>query len=145
MNGDEYSTREFFLNADTVAFCDGKYYYYQEKGSITKKLTPKIFDVWDAGARLEKLLINNKFPKAIIRKFNRSRFNNYSHLLKRFELNRDKMTPQDTEQSVHNLKMYRNSLRIYKTFIDYIFRKEKIGSERIIVLFNLLKLKYRKK
>lgn len=145
MNGDEYSTREFFLAANKIAFCDGKYYYYQERDSITKKLSPKIFDVWDASERLERLLINNGFPKRIIRKFNRSRFGGYSYLLQKFDANRAKMSAQDVEQSIRNLQLYRQSLKLYKTFFDYIFRKEKIGYKRTIVLFNIVKITYTKK
>lgn len=145
MNGDEFSIRECFLDANMVAFCDGKYYYYQEKDSITKKLSPKIFDVWDASNRLEKLLIDNNFPKKVIRDYNRSRFNNYNYLIEKFELNRDKMSQQDIELSIKNLDSYRKSLKFYKTFFDYIFRKEKIGFKRTIVLFNTIKITYTKK
>lgn len=144
MNGDEYSIREFFLAANNIAFCDAKYYYYQEKGSITKKLSPKIFDIWDASKRLEQLLIDNKFPKKIIRKFNRSRFNTYCHLVKQFEANRNSMSSQDIKKSQENLDLYKQSLQIYKTFFDYIFRKEKLGNDRILVLFNTIKFKYKK-
>lgn len=145
MNGDEYSIRECFLASNKVAFCDGKYYYYQEQDSITKKLSPKIFDVWDASKRLEKLLIDNKFPKKVIRDFNRSRFDHYNYLLNLFEKNRSQMCPQDVILSQKHLDNFRQSLSIYKTFFDYIFRKEKIGLQRNIVLFSIIKITYFKK
>ncbi|EAL0349165.1 glycosyltransferase family 2 protein, partial [Campylobacter coli] len=56
MNGDEYSTREFFINSRYIAFAkNGVYIYYQNEDSVTKKLSIKLFDTFKGLYKLETL------------------------------------------------------------------------------------------
>lgn len=46
MFADEYTVRTFFLNCDTVAFCEGIFFYRQDNpDAITKKVSAKSLDV----------------------------------------------------------------------------------------------------
>jgi glycosyltransferase involved in cell wall biosynthesis len=56
MNGDELSTRKFFLAAKRVGFSYGRYYYRQHDESTTKKFSIKIFDTLKTDAMLRDLL-----------------------------------------------------------------------------------------
>lgn len=145
MNGDEFSAREFFLHANKIVFSDGKYFYYQNPESITKKISPKIFDVWQSGVQLEKLLIQNNFPKLVIRKYNRARFSQYCYLSDIYEKNKVEMSTDISRESAAGLQQFRDTLRVYKTFRDYLFRKEKWGGLRILVFLNFIKISYNKR
>ena len=142
MNGDEYSTREFFLDANKVAFSDGKYLYHQVETSITKKMSPKRFDTWNCDWRIENLLKENKFPKKIIRKFNRKRFNAYASQVRMYHKNYETFTNEEKQLVEKHLNLSLQHLSIYKVWYDYIFRKEKYGYKRVLVFLNFIKITY---
>lgn len=68
LNSDEFSTRKFFLNCKRIVFSAGTFFYRQRPNSITKKLSPKIFDFAETNRRLYLFLCENNFDKQIIDK-----------------------------------------------------------------------------
>ncbi|MBR4126026.1 MAG: glycosyltransferase family 2 protein [Alphaproteobacteria bacterium] len=63
MNPDELWTRELFLNAEKVAFCEGQYVYLRRKDSISNKMNAKSFDVFKVQQKLLELLKSHKFGR----------------------------------------------------------------------------------
>jgi glycosyltransferase involved in cell wall biosynthesis len=62
-NADEYTARVFFLHCQKVVFCDGQFLYRQDNpGAITKKITPKTFDLPYTFVQLAKFLLEQGFP-----------------------------------------------------------------------------------
>ena len=46
MNSDEYSSRQILYKADKVAFSRAKYFYRQHGESISRKVSPRLFERW---------------------------------------------------------------------------------------------------
>ena len=95
MNGDEYSARVFYLYANKIVFSKGIYYYYQIPSSITKKLTPRLWDIYKTPYLLEKLLIDNKFSNKLIYQVAESRVGLYNHLVAKYSENKGKISSKD--------------------------------------------------
>lgn len=56
MNGDELLTRQLFLRAKKVAFCNAKYFYRANPQSITQKFSIKAFDILETNNHLTELI-----------------------------------------------------------------------------------------
>ena len=97
MNGDEYSVRNFYLHANKVAFSKGTYFYYQLGSSITKKMTPKKWDVYWTPYLLEKLLIENNFDYDLVKNMQYTRLLLYKRLLNLYNRNKQNFSKQDQE------------------------------------------------
>jgi len=69
MNGDEYSVRLMYLNCEKIAFSGGIYHYLQRSGSITKKMSPRLFDVLVTFQKLLNLLVDNHFDRSMVADF----------------------------------------------------------------------------
>lgn len=67
LNGDEYTTRLLFLKAESVAFCDARYYYRNNQNSTTKKFSVKYFEVFYTQYRLYQLIKCNSFEEPIVK------------------------------------------------------------------------------
>lgn len=66
MFADEYTVRTFFLNCDTVAFCDGVFFYRQDNPeAITKKVSAKSLDVVYNNLMLWRLAKDHSFDEDI--------------------------------------------------------------------------------
>lgn len=98
MNGDEYSARVFYLYANKIAFSQGTYFYYQIPSSITKKLTPRLWDVYKTPYLLEKLLIDNNFPYYLISSIQSSRVSLYKSLLEKYEKYKKDISVEDRKK-----------------------------------------------
>ncbi|ASQ89943.1 hypothetical protein CHL67_02525 [Prosthecochloris sp. GSB1] len=61
MNADEYSVRVFLFSCRKVAFSGGCFYYHQHEGSITRKLSARIFDIPYTDYRLYDFVRNHDF------------------------------------------------------------------------------------
>lgn len=144
MNGDEYSARVFLLHANRVVFSEGVYFYHQVEESITKKLSPRLFDTWRSLMLLEILLKENGFSTYLIKQVNQSRFDTYAYLEAKFEQERVNLEPSECELVEKHLRENKNHLQRYYTFIDKIYRREKYQNNRQIVLFSCFKLRYKK-
>ena len=77
MNGDEYSCREFFLNANKIVFSKGKYVYLRRPTSITAKLSMRYFDRFLTEEKLHELVRKNHFEKKYKKIMNNSTLNIY--------------------------------------------------------------------
>ena len=146
MNGDEYSAREFFLNANKIAFSKkGQYLYNQISDSLTKKLSPRKFNIHKVFYRLEKLALERNMDKGIIKKINKERYAQLYNLSKEYVSNKHLLSKAEQELITSYLEESKNLLKYYKiSFFDNIFRKEKDGFGKFIVLFNCLKIYYKK-
>ena len=60
-NGDELSTRIFFLNSESVAFTEGKYFYRTMNESTSRSFSEKIFYTLDTELALLKIIYDNKW------------------------------------------------------------------------------------
>ena len=66
MFADEYTVRSFFLACDTVAFCDGVFFYRQDNpDAITKKVSAKTLDAVHNTFMLWRLAKENSFDETI--------------------------------------------------------------------------------
>lgn len=67
LNSDEYSGRQFFINAGKVTFCDGRFYYRQDNAdAVTKKTTVKTFDYPYTQLRLYQLLAAEGYAPEVL-------------------------------------------------------------------------------
>lgn len=94
MNGDEYSVRLMYLNCEKVAFSGGIYHYLQRNGSITKKMSPRLFDVLKTYQKVLKMIADNNFEQSTVSDFARYLFGiicvkiiNYIRFHKKFNKN----------------------------------------------------------
>lgn len=77
MNSDEFSSRQILFNASRVAFSDARYYYRQHKGSISRKISPKLWERLFVDKQIEEFVLSNySDDETICRKIVQSRFFN---------------------------------------------------------------------
>ena len=153
MNGDEYSARVFYLYADKIAFSKGTYYYNQISSSITKKLTPKLWDVYKTPYYLEKLLIDNKFSYDLMLSMQSSRESLYKQLVERYEqnkadLNKDEQTQIEALLKDNERLLKEIDISVYKpkkSFWHKIFSYKKNVDKVAIRILGFIKIKYRTK
>lgn len=145
MNGDEYSCREFFLNSRKVAFVrEGIYKYYQLETSITKKLSPKIFDTYKTFYKLEELAKKNNLKPSLIKIINKERCAQAYNLWEKYLKNKH-LFSQEEQQKIE--RCFEESYRLltsYKTFTDWFFRKGRDRRGKFIVILDSLKFYYKK-
>lgn len=98
MNGDEYSARMFYLYANKIAFSQGTYFYYQIPSSITKKLSPRLWDVYKTQYLLEKLLIDNDFPYHLISFIHNARLSLYNSLVEKYEKHKKDISDENRQK-----------------------------------------------
>ncbi|WP_185900150.1 hypothetical protein [Campylobacter sp. MIT 99-7217] len=145
MNDDEYSTREFIYYARKIAFCkDATYIYYQLDESLTKKHSPRKFNVYRVFMRLEELAKKEKMKKSLIKTINKHRYSEFYYLQNMYLQDQDKFSLEDQKTIQGYLDEHFASLKPYYTLADYIFRKERIMNKKFIVLFHFIKFQYRK-
>lgn len=66
-NSDEYTVRKLFLHCRKFAFCDGIFYYrINNPNAITKKMSLKLYDVFETNERLETLATEQNVSHASI-------------------------------------------------------------------------------
>lgn len=84
MNGDEFTTRKLFSLCNSVTFSEGTYFYVQHPSSITKKITPKLFDVYHTNVKILNLLIENTFETIVVHEFCLDKYRELFYGLLRF-------------------------------------------------------------
>lgn len=118
MNGDEYSARVLFLNANKIVFSRGTYFYMQNKNSISQKLSTRYFDVFKTEDKILKLLINNHFEKAE-RKLCKSRLLNlFIDRKLKYYIHKNEFSKEENLLIEEFLK-YAQTLVLKYAFIDY--------------------------
>ena len=133
MNGDEYSTRLFFLNANKVAFCTGCYKYIRRPTSITNKPSVKWYDVFKTEEKLSKLVRENKFDKESLKIVEKTTLYNYNSRLIKYCVDREIFSKAERKEIEAILKHGRllilkysgisqalkTSIKYYKIFLYY--------------------------
>lgn len=56
MNFDELATRYLYTLCNKVSFCSGEYYYLQHQNSVTKKISPRLLDIYAIECYIKQLL-----------------------------------------------------------------------------------------
>jgi glycosyltransferase involved in cell wall biosynthesis len=108
MNADEYYTRELMLLADSVAFADTEYFYRSTPDSITRKISPKLFETvitdWDtAGLLADSFGMGSDEHLRAQRNFHSGLLRNYIV----FGRHRRKLDPDQRKQVSRLLREYR--------------------------------------
>ncbi|EAK7042210.1 glycosyltransferase family 2 protein [Campylobacter coli] len=145
MNGDEYSTREFFINSRYIAFAkNGVYIYYQNEDSVTKKLSIKLFDTFKGLYKLETLAKSFNMFKDIIKKINQDRYKMFYSLQELYCKNKHNFNNEEKNQIERYLDENQKLLKPYRIIRDYFFRKERDKMGKSIVLFHKIKFYYKR-
>lgn len=147
MNGDEYSVREFYMNCNKVIFAsrDDVYYkYIQVPVSLTKKMTPRLFDIYKTHMKLEELAKKHKLPSKIIKKINRERYSIYKNLLIKYLKNKNSFTAKEQDTIEALLADNLSLLKPYKNFCNYFYYRLCDEKGKFIVLFSCFKIYYGK-
>ena len=149
MNGDEYSARVFYLHAKKIAFSEGTYFYYQLDSSITKKMTPKRWDVFWTPYLLEKLLIKHNFAYELIQNMENTRISLYNSL-KELYANSKKKLSLDDQKTVESLLQKNkellsafdiSKLKPKKSIWKKLFSVKVKGDKEIIRILGVIKIK----
>ncbi len=146
MNGDEYAVRACFLEANKIAFArEGAYLYHQVSTSLTKKLSPRKFNIHRVFYELEKLAIEKKLPKKLIKKINKERYNQLYNLSKEFEEKKHLLKEEEKRLIRSYLDENESLLSFYKSsFFDSIFRKQKDKFGKFVLFFSFFKIYYKR-
>ena len=144
MNGDEYAVRIFFLNSKKVAFSKkGKYLYHQVPTSVTKKMSPKKFDIFLVFLKLEEVAKRNQLKKSLIKKINRERYQQIHNLWQEYLENKNIFTYEEQKSIEAKFDKYEELLKPYKAFwIDSILRRERGRGYKAWILFDVFKIYY---
>lgn len=81
MNSDEFSSRQIIYKANTVAFCDALYIYRNHSDSISKKVSPRLWERMFIDQQIEEFTLSH-YPDSdqTCRKAVEARFFNFIHL-----------------------------------------------------------------
>ena len=149
MSGDEYSTRFFYLHAKKIAFSEGTYFYYQLDSSITKKMTPKRWDIFWTPYLLEKLLIEHNFAYELIQNMENARINLYKSLKELYINSKEELSLND--QKIVESLLQKNKkllsefdiskLKPKKSIGKKLFSVEIKGDKKIIRILGFIKIK----
>lgn len=136
MNGDEYSTREFFINSRYIAFAkNGVYIYYQNEDSVTKKLSIKLFDTFKGLYKLETLAKSFNMSKDIIKKINQDRYKMFYSLQELYCKNKHNFNNEEKNQIERYLDENQKLLKPYRIIRDYFLGKKEIKWENLLCCF----------
>ncbi|HEB9338999.1 TPA: glycosyltransferase family 2 protein [Campylobacter coli] len=145
MNGDEYSCREFFLNSRNVAFLKKSVYiYHQINTSITKKLSTKLFNTYKTLYKVEELAKKYKLKKTLIREINKKRYRETYNLWDRYLKNRENFSASEQQVIEGYFREDQELLQPYKAIRDYFFRKEYDKKGKFIVVFDKIRICYKR-
>lgn len=101
MNFDEVATRYLYTKCNKVSFCDGKYFYLQHSQSVTKKITPRLLDVYAVDFYIKKLLLDSKIYseyKDVFEKYMFGRLNKITNLYFDLQKNGHSLTSNDLKK-----------------------------------------------
>ena len=113
MNSDELKTREILLNSRSVAFSDAVYYYRSNPESITKVISPRIFDKTIVEGQIVRFA-EKHFPEnaALIEKLRRRHFSGLQYNIVLLEKEKNRFTQEEQEaiervlsESYHSIKV----------------------------------------
>lgn len=81
MNSDEFSSRQIIFKAKKVAFCDARYIYRNHNESISRKVSPRLWERMFVDQQIEEFVLKNYYDdEAVCRKAVQARFFNMVHL-----------------------------------------------------------------
>lgn len=97
-NSDEYTVRKLFLACRKFAFCDGIFYYrINNPHAITKKMSIKLYDVFQTNEMLEQLAQEEKVSHNIIITLRELALNDVAIRQKFLFMNGDELTKEEFE------------------------------------------------
>ena len=97
MNGDEFSARLFLLNANKIAFSEGRYYYNQIPTSITKKASVRYFDTFITDKKIYSLCKELNLDDMFIKKFRSGCLRKYAQHYFKFKRQKPEFSEQERE------------------------------------------------
>lgn len=95
INGDEVTIREMFIKSKRIAFSRGEYYYLQHNQSITKKIGPRYFDMFQSDEDMHDLLVKHDFSKDIIVEWQKLRIKKQANYRRDYLNNKHNLTPDE--------------------------------------------------
>ncbi len=104
MNGDELSTRLFFLESHSVAFTKAKYLYRSNYNSSTKKISEKYFYTLDTILALIKIINDYNLLSNILETQKKKYFNSIMSNKIALNLNKENLSKEEYNRVLHYLK-----------------------------------------
>lgn len=101
-NGDELSTRIFFMNSETVAFSEAKYLYRFYSDSMIREFSAKRFYTLDTDLNLLRILNANEWAKHILPSFAKRYFSSIFFTMVFYFKNEAKLSNEEK----NNVKKY---------------------------------------
>lgn len=95
MNGDELSTRIFFLNSETVSFSEAKYLYRFSSDSTTRGFSVKRFFTLDTDLNLLKIINANEWARHILPSFAKRYFSEIFSTMIFYFKNKSKLSNEE--------------------------------------------------
>ncbi len=113
MNSDELKTREILLNSHSVAFSDAVYYYRSNPESITKVISPRLFDKTIVEGQLVQFA-EKHFPEntTLVEKMRRRHFSGLQYNIVFFEKVRNRFSEEEQKAVVRTLSESYHTIKI---------------------------------
>ena len=104
-NSDEFTTRKLLLNCNKIAFSDGIFYYrIDNPHAITKKMSLKLFDVFETNRKLEMLAVREKVSSSTIVRLRELALNDVAIRQKLLYMKGRELTPQEQKEASRKTK-----------------------------------------
>ena len=104
MNGDEYTTRELLLNAQTVAFCKAEYFYRSNANSTTKRFSIDHYSCAITSARLLTLARNHNLDSNLYVRYKIGVYNSIFNQFSGYLSKRGTFDPKERLQALSYLR-----------------------------------------
>ena len=129
INGDELSTRIFFLNSKSIAFSEGKYYYRILNNSSSRQIAEKFYYKLDTELSLLKILEKHSYFKNLVASFQKrylmKLFNSKIHYLN----NKNLLKKNEAQRVSKYFKLHFENAKklnflkmkeVFNSFINYL-------------------------
>lgn len=111
-NSDEFTTRMLFLNCRRVGFSEGIFYYrINNPNAITKRMSMKLFEVFETNRQLEALALEQNVPKELILKLRELAINDIAIRQKILYKNRRNLSHNEIERANYLIETEYNQIR----------------------------------
>jgi hypothetical protein len=127
MNVDDLSTREMLIMADSVAFSNVLYYYRVYQNSITKKISPKLFEALITDEAVCELFVrsfgrDSKQHVAAVKQY----YSRIAALKNKYKLIRKDFTVDERRRVLNLLNMSKKRIQLCQLFSLPISMKRKL-------------------
>lgn len=137
MNFDELATRYLYTLCNKVSHCSGEYYYLQHQNSVTKKITPRLLDIYAIEHHIKTLLEKNNIYHLYKKRFENYMFARLQDMISLY-FNLKKEGHQLSQKDINKVKLLYNS-------IDFGYLKKEtsiIESIKYHLLYNFFPIFY---